>query len=191
MTMRSHLTVGALAGALLLVQTAASAGQPPPIDGVTGTLAPEDTRQKTYEVLNTVVVKTVDGIEHLFHLPERSDMRGRTESGEQALRGLEEGSRVVVHETMKADQKTTRDAGRAAEDVLKATKGVITHVDWRAKSMVIRLADGTRETFRLTNRAAPDVGKGVDRAVIRSPTIVISFSDDAGRHVAYYFTRVS
>jgi hypothetical protein len=190
--MRSHLTVGAMAAALLLVQTAASAGQqPPPIDGVTGTFALEDARQKTYEVLNTVGVKTVDGIEHLFHLTERSDMHGQKETEEQALRGIEEGSRVVVHETMKADQKIARDVGRAAEDALKATKGVITHVDWRAKSIVIRLADGTRETFRLTDRAASDIGTGVDRAVIRTPVIVISFSDEAGRHVAYYFTRVS
>jgi hypothetical protein len=190
--MRSHLTVGAMAGALLLAQTAVSAGQqPPPIDGVTGTFALEDTRQKTYEVLDTVVVKTIDGIEHLFHFTERSDMHGQKESEEQALCGIEEGNRVVVHETMKADQKIARDVGRAAEDALKTTKGVITHVDWRAKSIVIRLADGTRETFRLMDRAVSDIGTGVDDAVIRTPAIVISFSDEAGRHVAYYFTRVS
>ncbi|MCU1386167.1 MAG: hypothetical protein JWL71_4864 [Acidobacteria bacterium] len=190
--MRSHLTVGVMAGALLLVQTAASAGQqPPPIDGVTGTVVPEDTRQKTHDALNTVAIKTADGIEHLFHLTERSDVHERTETGEQALRGIEEGSRAVVHETMTADQKTTRHIGRAAEDAVKATKGVITHVDWRAKSMVIRLADGTRETFRLTDRAVSGAATSVDRVETRIPAIVISFSDEAGRHVAYYFTRVS
>lgn len=190
--MRSQLTVGAVAGALLVVQTAASAGQqPPPIDGVTGTVARQDTSQRAYESVNTVVVKTVDGIEHLFHLTGRSEVHGRIETDEQALRRIEEGSRVVVHEMTKADQKTARDVGRAAEDALKETKGVITHVDWRAKTIVIRLADGTRQTFRLTDRAASDVGKGVDRAVIPTPTIVISFSDEAGRHVAHYFTRVS
>jgi hypothetical protein len=190
--MRSYLTIGAMAGALLLGQNAASAGQQPaPIDGVTGTLALNDTRQKTNEALKTVVVKTADGVEHLFHLIERSEVPGQKATEKQALRGVEEGSRVVVHETMNADQKTTREVGHAAADALKATKGVITHVDWRAKSMVIRLADGTRETFRLADRAPSDVGTGVDRAVTRTPTIVISFSDDAGRHVAYYFTRVS
>jgi hypothetical protein len=187
--MRSHLTVGAMASTLLFVQTAASAGQQPtPIAGVTGTFSLEGTDQKAYEGLNTVVVKTVDGIEHLFHRTER---HGRTEADEQALRGIEEGSRAVVHETMEADQQTAGDAGLAAEDALKETKGVITHVDWRAKTIVIRLADGTRETFRLTDRAASDVDTNVDRAVIRTPTIVISFSDEAGRHVAHYFTRVS
>jgi hypothetical protein len=190
--MRSHLTAGAMAGALFLVQGAASAGQqPPPIDGVTGTFALDDTRQNTYQALNTVVVETVDGIGHLFHLSERSEMRGQKEIDEQALRGVGEGSRAVLRETMKADQTTAHDVGRVAEDAPKTTKGVVTHVDRRAKSIVIRLADGTRETFRLTDRDASDAGTGVDRAMIRTPTIVISFSDEAGRHLAYYVTRVS
>jgi hypothetical protein len=188
--MRSRLTVCATVAALLLVAISASAGQQPPlIDGVTGTLAPESTVQKTYEGVNSVVARTADGIEHLFHRTERIVVHGGTEAAEQALRGLEEGSRVVVHETVKADQKTTHDVGRAGD--LKETKGVITLVDRRAKTIVIRLADGTRQTFRLTERAASDVGSTVDGVAIRTRGVVISFSDEAGRHVAHYFTRVS
>src|SRR3981189_3238999 len=84
----------AVAAVLLLVGSAASAGQqPPPIGGVTGTIALEGTVEKTDQGVNTVVVKTVDGIEHLFHLTERTVVHGGKAAADDALRGLDEGSK--------------------------------------------------------------------------------------------------
>jgi hypothetical protein len=159
--MHSHQSVrarvGTIAGVLLhiilLLGATASAGQqPPPIAGTTGTFAAEGTDGKVYEGINTTIVGAVDAIGHLFHSTDRP----------------EEGSRVIVHETMNGGG-------------LEETKGVITEVDRRGETVVIRLADGTRQTFR---RAA-------DGSASELATVVISFTDEAGRRVARYFTRVS
>jgi hypothetical protein len=64
------LTLAAgLSVALLFVGTFASAGQQaPPIHGLTGRLVPEGPVQNPYEAVNTAVVKSLAGIEHLGSL---------------------------------------------------------------------------------------------------------------------------
>jgi hypothetical protein len=62
-----------MAAGLLLVGTAAAAGQqPPPIQGVTGTVALEGTARESARAAHTVIAKTVNGVEHLFHVTERA-----------------------------------------------------------------------------------------------------------------------
>lgn len=190
--MRFHPSVSAMAGGLLLVGSAVAAGQqPPPIGGVTGTVALEGTVQKTYEGVNTVVVKTVDGIEHLFHLTERTVVHGGKAGGDDALRGLDEGSKVVVHFTRDGGHETASEVDRIADDGLKAVEGVVTKVDRRAKTISIRLADGSRQTLQLTERAASDVGRDLDDGAIGSVKVVVYFNDEVGRRVAHFFKRVS
>ena len=190
--MRFHPSVSAMAGGLLLVGSAVAAGQqPPPIGGVTGTVALEGTVQKTYEGVNTVVVKTVDGIEHLFHLTERTVVHGGKAGGDDALRGLDEGSKVVVHFTRDGGHETASEVDRIADDGLKAVEGVVTKVDRHAKTISIRLADGSRQTLQLTERAASDVGRDLDDGAISSVKVVVYFNDETGHPVAHYFKRVS
>jgi hypothetical protein len=141
--------------------------------------------------LNTVLVKSVDGIEHLFHLTERTVVHGATTAGDQVLRGLDEGSRVIVHYTAEGERPTADEVDRVAADGLKTIEGVITRVDRRAKTMSILLADGTQQTLRLTDRAAADAGKELDYAAAGTAKVVVYVNDEAGRPVAHYFKRVS
>ncbi len=190
--MRSNLSVSVLAAGLLLIGNAAvAAQQPPPIDGVIGKIALDGTVEKTYEGAHTVVVKAVDGIEHLFHLTRRTVVHGGKAGGDDALRGLEKGSRVAVHYTVEGDNRIANEVDLLGEDGLKALEGVVSKVDRRAKTISIRLADGNRQTLRLTERAASGVGKDLDGAATGAARVVVYFSDEAGRRVAHYFQRVS
>jgi hypothetical protein len=191
-TFRFNPSAIARVAAMLLVGSAASAGQqPPPIGGVTGTIALEGTVEKTNQGVNTVVVKTVDGIEHLFHLTERTVVHGGKAAGDDTLRGLDEGSKVVVHYAVEGDQETVHEVDRVAENGLKTVEGVITKVDRRAKTMSIRLADGSRQTLQLTERAASDVGKDIDGGAIGTAKAVVYVTDESGQRIAHYFKRIS
>lgn len=191
--MRSEFLLSVTAVGLLLVASAAGAGQqPPPIHGVTGTMALEGTITKTSGAGHTIVVKTADGIDHLIHLTDRTAVHGGTAAGDHALRGLEQGSTVVVHYTAEADTTTADEVDRIAEDGLNVIEGVITKVDRHAKTISIQLADGSRQTLQLTERAASDVGKDLDGATdATTATVVIYFNDEAGRRVAHFFKRRS
>jgi hypothetical protein len=190
-TFSFNLSASVLAAGLLAGSAAIAGQQPPPIGGVTGTIALEGTVEKTSQGVNTVVVKTVDGLEHLFHLSERTVVHGGKAAADDTLRGLDEGSRVVVHYAVDGGQQTVHEVDRVADDGLKAVEGVITKVDRRAKTMSVRLADGSRQTLQLTERAASDVGKDIDDAAIGTAKVVVYVTDESGRRIAHYFKRVS
>jgi hypothetical protein len=105
------------------------------------------------------------------------------------LSGLEEGSKVVVHYTAEGGDETAHEIDRIGEDGLQAVEGTVTKVDRRGKTISIRLADGTRQTLRLTDRAATDVGNDIDGAA-GTARVVVYFNDRAGERVAHFFKRI-
>jgi hypothetical protein len=60
-----------------------------------------------------------------------------------------------------------------------------------AKTIAIRLEDGSRQTVCLTERAESDAGEDVGSSAAGTATVVVHFSYEAGGQVAHYFTRVS
>jgi hypothetical protein len=185
---RRGVTVGFGCGAAMLASAVSAAGQqPPPIDGVTGTVALEGTVDETSRAANTVIVKTIDGVRHLFRLTGRTAVHG----GADALGGLEAGSRVVVHYAKDAGEETALEVDRLDADGLKTMQGVVISVSREAREMVIRLADGSVETLRLTDRAATDVGRDVDRVAADTTMVIVYYADQAGHRVAHYFKRIS
>jgi hypothetical protein len=163
--------------------------EPPPIPGVTGTLALEGTVEKTYAGASAIAIKTASGIEHLFHLTNRTVVHGAA-GAETAFNGVTVGSRVVVHYAMNDGAKTAVEVDRIGEDGLCEMEGVVTRVDRRAKQLSIRVADGTHETLQLSERAAKHVGEDIDRAT-DDATVVVYYSEEGGAKVAHYFRRVT
>jgi hypothetical protein len=168
-----------------------AAQQPQPIHGVTGTIATEGTVQETYEGANKILVKTADGIEHLFHLKGRSTVHSGDAAGDEALRGLKKGAPVVVHYTTEGENLTAEEIDRLDDEGLKQIEGVVTAVNRGDRTLSIRLADGTRQTLRLSDRAAANVGKDIDHVRDGTAQVIVYYKDEAGQRVAHYFKRVS
>jgi hypothetical protein len=158
---------------------------------VTGTIALEGTVNKTYAAAHTIIVKATDGVEHLFHLTSRTVVHGAQDTPDAALTGLKEGSRLVVHYVADGGDTTAVEVDRIGDDGLAAMEGVVTRVDREARTISIRLADGSTETLQLTERAARNVGKDVDGAAVGGAKVVVYYTDEAGRRVAHYFKRIS
>ena len=168
----------------------AAAQQPPPVGGVTGTIALEGTVQDEYGGANAVVVKTKDGVEHVFHFTKGLLVHGGKGAGADALRGLREGSTVVVHYTVAGGSESAQEIDRIGDEGLKATEGVVTRVDHKRKQIAIRFDDGKTETLRLTERAAEDAGKDVD-AASGATRVIVYYADEAGHKVAHFFRKTS
>jgi hypothetical protein len=174
-------------GLVLGASISMNAQSPPPIQGVTGTIATEGTVKDVHEAGNTVIVGTVDGVEHVFHYTK--DLLVHGGKGPDALRGLKAGSPVVVHYTVDGGSEAAHEIDRLGDEGLKSTEGVVTRVERGRKQVVIRFADGKSETFRLTDRAAEDAGKDVGQA--KATQVVVYYSDEAGQKVAHFFRKVS
>ncbi len=140
------------AGILVFSATMSAAQEPPPINGVTGTIAPEENIEETYGGVHAVAVRAFDGVKRLFHVGT---------------------------------------VAKAGEDGLKTTEGVITKFDRAAKTVSLRLADGSERIFRLTERATADAAREVGAAGTTGSAKVVVYFSDTGRQVAHYFRRIS
>jgi hypothetical protein len=169
--------VGLLALAAPLMARAA-AGQAP-IHGFNGTIALQGSVDRFYPDLNTLLVKTSDGIEHIVHLTEDTEVHG----GSKSLDSLRPGTTVVVHYTVKGIQTSADEIDRIGPDGLKVNEGIVTSVDRAKKRITIKFADGTTETLRLTRHAADD-SEGHMRSGNR---VVVYYSDESGQRIAHYF----
>jgi hypothetical protein len=165
-----------------------SAEGPPP---VRGTMALEGTMKRVYRAANTVIVTTVDGVEHVYHFTKDLVVHGGRGSGVEALEGLREGTTVVVHYAGEGAAQSAREIDRVGDEGLKVTEGVVTHIGRGRRQITIRFDNGTTETFRLTDRAAAEAARNVDQAATDATRVTIYYSDEAGRKVAHFFKKVS
>src|SRR5882762_1883210 len=83
---------GILAVNVIGAAGARAAQQPPPIHGVTGTIATEDTIQETSEGGHRILVKARDGVARLFRLNRRSTVDGGDAASDEALRAFKKGT---------------------------------------------------------------------------------------------------
>jgi hypothetical protein len=191
LTWVSPFVAGMVAVTVIGAADARAAQQPPPIHGVTGTIATEPTIQETSEAGRTIFGKAADGVARLFHLNRRSTAHSDDAAGDEALRALKKGTPVFVHYTREGENLTAEEIDRLGDGGLQQLEGVITAVNRADRMISIRLADGTRQTLRLSDRAAADVGKDIDHADDSTARVIVYFKDEAGQRVAHYFKRVS
>ena len=91
MSPRSMPLLLAVTGLLLGAGTSSGQTARPPVDGVTGTIALEGTMKAFYHGVNTIVVTTIDGVEHVYRFTKDLIIHGGKGSGTEALAGLGEG----------------------------------------------------------------------------------------------------
>ncbi len=138
----------------------------------------------------TVMVKAVDGTEHTMHLVDRTVVHGGNETykgAEAAGRDLQEGSEVVVHYTKRGADETAEEIDHIGKDGLKTSEGSITKFDRAARTMTIKVADGSEQTYRLTEHAAEDAGKETEDTTKKSAHAVVYYTEKAGHKVAHFF----
>ena len=136
----------------------------------------------------TVIIRTVDGIEHAVKFVSRTVVYGigsTTKGAHDALRSLKEGSEVVVHFTKGSAEEVALEVDHVGKDGLKRAEGTISRIDRIGKKIIVRTADGTEETYRLADHAARDAGEGVEQA----GKVIIYYMDEGGRKVAHFFER--
>jgi hypothetical protein len=161
-------------------------GQSPPVQG---TIAREGTMKRVYRAANTVIVTTVDGVEHVYHFTKDLLVHGGKGTGVEALEALREGSTVVVHYAVEGAQDSATEIDRIGDEGLTVTEAIVTRIDRGRKQITIRFDNGTIETLRLTDRAAAEAGTFV--AVTGATKIIVYYSDDKGRKVAHFFKKAS
>jgi len=147
---------------------------------------------KVDSAAKTVVIKTADGTEHTLHFVKRTAVHGMEGAGEgakDAFHGVKEGTEVAAHYTAKGTVETADEVDNIGKDGLKATEVTVVHIDRGAKTMAVKTADGTEETYHLTDHAALDAGKGIGEGAEKSGKVTVYYTEQAGHKVAHFFKR--
>lgn len=157
------------------------------VTAVHGTVTKVDSGTKT------IVVKTKDGTEDSIHYVDKTAVHGAdaTEAGaKDSYKGIKEGSEVVVHYTEKGTVKTGVEIDRVGKDGVKTVDGTVEKVGDGGKTVVVKAADGTEQTFRVaghdTAASAEEIGKGADKGA----KVTVYYTESAGKKVAHFFEKI-
>ena len=175
------VVTSALAATLAGIGAAAAEQQPPPIDGVTGTVATEESKKDVKEAGRGVFGK----ISRMFGGKGKDAAPAGPEGGEDMLAGMKAGTAVIIHTTTAGETAAPEDVERLDAEGVKPIEGVVTTVNRRERTISVKLADNQRRTFRLSNRAADEV----DTDVASTAKVILYVKDEAGERVVQYIKR--
>ena len=155
--------------------------------------ATHGTIMKIDRTAKTIVVKTGDGTEHVFHWVKGTSVHG-VKSADMAAKdswhGLKEGSEVVAHSAKRGTEDTVVEVDKVGETGLTKTEGTIKDIDRKGRRLVVQSADGTEHAFTLTKHAATDSGKDVANVAKKGTKVAVYSTEDAGKSVVQFFEKI-
>jgi hypothetical protein len=154
-------------------------------------VATEGTVKQFYRGLNYVVVKTMDGVEHVYNFTRDLVVHGGRKPGGDALEGLREGTSVAVHYSLTGARASAEEIDVLGDEGLSFTEGVIARLDRGKREIAIKFTNGRTETFQMTSRAAAESEALLDESDAKAIRIIIYYADESGHKVAHYFKKVS
>jgi len=161
------------------------------VSAIHGTVTKLDSGAKT------ITVKTKDGTEHTIKFVNKTAVHGvKASSGQTATgandfaHGLKEGSEVVAHYTAKGTEKTAVEVDDVGKEGIKSVDGAITHLDRAGRTVAIKTADGTEETFKLSDHAAADAGEEIEKGTEKTTKVTLYYTEDAGKKTAHFFEKL-
>src|SRR5580700_7715453 len=157
------------------------------VHAVHGTITKVDSASKT------VAVKTADGTEHTIKVVDKTTVHGAdatADAAKDSFHGLKEGSEVVAHYTVKGTEKTAVEVDKVGKDGMKAVDGTVTGIDRAGKTIGIKTADGTKETFKMTGHAADDAGKDIGKWTEKTTHVTVYYTEEAGKKTAHFFEKL-
>jgi hypothetical protein len=155
---------------------------------VTGTIDKVDQGAKT------IAVKTADGTVDTVKYTDRTTVHGLKDVGKAADLSGKEGSHIIVHTTGEGADKTAHSIEWVGDKTVHTAEGTVEDVDKGTKTVAVKTADGTKETFQVADRATVDTGKDVVHYSVRGAEkgehVTVYYTEEAGKKVAHVFKKL-
>ncbi len=174
--------LSAIAMALLAQTTAWAQTGPNPVQ----TRAVEGIVRQSDKTAGTMIGRAADGVEHVVRATKDTIVPGKGETSD-LFAGLAEGSHVIVHYASndKDKRETAVEVDDAGQQRLKTMEARVTHIDRGKKELTIQLPDDSKQTLRLTDRAAREA----DERMTNADNVMVYYTDN-GERIVHFFTRV-
>jgi hypothetical protein len=93
----------------------------------------------------------------------------------------------VAHYTVKGTEKTAVEVDKIGKDGVHATEGTITKVDHGAKTMTVKIADGTEQVFKVTEHGTEEAGKDIAKGTEKAAKVTVYYTEEGGKKIAHWF----
>jgi hypothetical protein len=110
---------------------------------------------------NAITVKLSDGTDKTLQVGKRLSVDGRDEPRSRGESRLTVQERAVIYYTDKGGDETVVEVESLHHAMRKTVSGTLISADRDRKTMILRLANGKDETFRVHDDAVIETGDGV------------------------------
>jgi hypothetical protein len=142
----------------------------------------------------TIAVKTADGTVETVKFTEKTTVHGLKDAGKGADLAGKEGGHVIVETVGEGSEKTAHSVEWFGEKTVHATDGTVEDVGKGSKTIAVKMADGTKETFVVADHATVNTGKDVARysaeGAKKGEHVTVYYTEEAGKKVARVFKHL-
>lgn len=179
--MRFHVALALLTVCWVVVsQGAQSSG-----NVVTGTVSKVDSGAKT------ISVKTADGTVQTVKFTDKTTVDGLKGAAKGSDLAGKEGGHVIVHTVGEGTDKTAHSVEWVGDKTVRTTEGTVEDVSKGSKTVAVKTADGTKETFEVADHATVTTGKDVARyseqGAKKGEHVTVYYTEEAGKKIAHVF----
>lgn len=136
----------------------------------------------------TVVVKTAEGAKFTLHAASTTavyGLDGAATGAKATFKGITAGTEVVAHYSMEGAKYTATSLRAVGGAGLRVTEGTVHAIDRGARTVAVKTADGSVQTFTLAAHATATASKSTAKAVTTGATVIVYSTETAGRKVAH------
>jgi hypothetical protein len=154
----------------------------------TGTLEKVDSGAKT------ISVKAADGTVKTVKFTDKTTVHGLKDAAKGADLAGKEGGHVVVHSVGTGADETAHSIAWFGDKSVHTVDGTVEDVGKGTKTVAVKTADGTKETFVVSEHATVDTGKDVGRysekGAKEGEHVTVYYTEEAGKKVAHVFKHL-
>src|SRR5271156_438006 len=150
--------------------------------------------EKIDATAKTISVKTADGTVHVVKYSGKATVSGLKGVAHGAdLTGKETGH-IIVHTVGTGADETAHSVVWLGDKTVKTTDGIVEDTGKGVKTVSIKTADGTKETFVVADHATIDTGKDIGKYSVvgakKGEHVTVYYTEDAGKKVAHVFEHL-
>ena len=155
---------------------------------ITGTIEKVDSGAKT------IAVKSADGTVETVKFTEETTVHGLKDAAKGGDLAGKEGGHVIVHTVGEGTDKTAHSVEWVGDKTVHTTEGTVEDVGKGSKTIAVKTADGTKETFFVADHAVVNSGKDVSRYSVRGAKkgehVTVYYTEEAGKKIAHVFKHL-
>jgi Cu/Ag efflux protein CusF len=144
---------------------------------ITGTVEKVDSGAKT------IAVKTADGTVETVKFTEKTSVHGLKDAAKGTDLAGKEGGHVIVHTVGEGSEKTAHSVEWVGDKTVHTTEGTVEDVGKGSKTVAVKTADGTKETFDVANHAVVSGAK-------KGEHVTVYYTEEAGKKIAHVFKHL-